>query len=169
MPDTQAVGEGVVVHAPGWEQKLEANREAFLLDFVARPQFREAFPAGMSPTAFVDKLFANASVTPTAAERQLLVSELAAAPDSAARRASVLKGVTEHRTVLEQERNRAFVLMQYFGYLRRNPEDAPEQNRDFSGYHFWLANLERAGGNFVQAELVRAFIESDEYRARFRQ
>ncbi|HEV2860518.1 MAG TPA: hypothetical protein VGX48_05910, partial [Pyrinomonadaceae bacterium] len=61
----------------------------------------------------------------------------------------------------------AFVLMQYFGYLRRNPNSAPDF--DYTGYDFWLGNLERFNGNFVQAELVKAFISSEEYRKRFGQ
>ena len=55
--------------------------------------------------------------------------------------------------------------MEYFGYLRRNPDDAPDNNR--SGYDFWLAKLNQFNGNFVQAEMVKAFITSDEYRQRF--
>ena len=60
---------------------------------------------------------------------------------------------------------RAFVLMQYFGYLRRNPNDAPDTN--FDGYNFWLNKLTQFNGDFVQAEMVRAFIDSSEYRRRF--
>ncbi|HXI24449.1 MAG TPA: hypothetical protein VNG71_11350, partial [Pyrinomonadaceae bacterium] len=67
----------------------------------------------------------------------------------------------------QAEFNRAFVLMQYFGYLRRNPDDAPEANRDFSGFNFWLNKLNQFGGNFVQAEMVKAFLSSTEYRQRF--
>jgi hypothetical protein len=59
--------------------------------------------------------------------------------------------------------------MQYFGYLRRNPDDAPEQNRDFAGYNFWLGKLNEFNGNFIEAEMVKAFISSDEYRRRFGQ
>ena len=65
------------------------------------------------------------------------------------------------------EFNRAFVLMQYFGYLRRNPNDAPEVTRDFAGYNFWLTKLNQFNGNFVQAEMVKAFLDSTEYRQRF--
>jgi hypothetical protein len=57
--------------------------------------------------------------------------------------------------------------MQYFGYPRRNPEDLPD--RDFSGYQFWLGKLNQFGGNYIQAEMVKAFINSDEYRKRFGQ
>jgi hypothetical protein len=59
------------------------------------------------------------------------------------------------------------MLMQYVGYLRRNPNDAPEATRDFSGYNFWLTKLNQLNGNFVQAEMVKAFLDSTEYRQRF--
>ena len=55
--------------------------------------------------------------------------------------------------------------MEYFGYLRRNPTDAPDT--DDSGYQFWLQKLNSFNGDFRQAEMVRAFISSDEYRQRF--
>jgi hypothetical protein len=57
--------------------------------------------------------------------------------------------------------------MQYFGYLRRNPDETPEPGLNFDGYNFWLGKLEEFRGNFVAAEMVKAFITSDEYRARF--
>ncbi|HYY96490.1 MAG TPA: hypothetical protein VE713_18440, partial [Pyrinomonadaceae bacterium] len=68
-----------------------------------------------------------------------------------------------------REGNRAFVLMEYFGYLRRNPNEAPEPTLDFQGYNFWLSKLNSFNGNFVQAEMVKAFITSIEYRQRFGQ
>jgi len=169
MPDTQKIGEGVVVNSPGWEQKLAANREAFLLDFVATPKFKAAFPTGTTAEAFVDKLFANTGVTPFPVLRQSLIDELMPNPDLANLRASVLKKVAENPVVVRQETMKAFVLMQYFGYLRRNPDDAPQANRDFAGYNFWLAKLQQFGGDFHRAEMVRAFLESTEYRARFRE
>ena len=55
--------------------------------------------------------------------------------------------------------------MQYFGYLRRDPDSAPDSN--YTGYQFWLAKLDQFDGDFLQAEMVKAFIESTEYRQRF--
>jgi hypothetical protein len=55
--------------------------------------------------------------------------------------------------------------MQYFGYLRRAPDESPDA--DFSGYNFWLGKLNEFNGNFVAAEMVKAFITSIEYRQRF--
>jgi hypothetical protein len=55
--------------------------------------------------------------------------------------------------------------MQYIGYLRRNANELPDSS--FDGYDFWLRKLTHFNGNFIEAEMVRAFIESGEYRARF--
>ena len=61
--------------------------------------------------------------------------------------------------------NKAFVLIQYFGYLRRNPNDLPDLS--FVGYAFWSDKLNQFNGNFVDAQMVKAFINSGEYRQRF--
>jgi hypothetical protein len=55
--------------------------------------------------------------------------------------------------------------MQYFGYLRRNPDDAPDLN--FVGFDFWLTKLNSFGGNYNQADMVKSFITSTEFRSRF--
>ena len=91
-----------------------------------------------------------------------MVSDLATGMKT---RAQVLRAVAEDPDLVNTELNRAFVLMQYFGYLRRNPNDAPDTN--FDGYNFWLNKLNQFIGNFVGAEMVKAFIDSSEYRRRF--
>ncbi|HYY94451.1 MAG TPA: DUF4214 domain-containing protein, partial [Pyrinomonadaceae bacterium] len=98
----------------------------------------------------------------TGAERNALVGGLNAASET---RASVLRKVAENAAFTSREFNPAFVLMQYFGYLQRNPDDPPDAS--FAGYDFWLSKLEQFGGDYQKAEMVRAFIESAEYRARF--
>jgi hypothetical protein len=55
--------------------------------------------------------------------------------------------------------------MQYFGYLRRDPDSGPDS--DLSGYYFWLNKLNSFNGDYQQAEMVKAFLVSGEYRARF--
>jgi hypothetical protein len=73
--------------------------------------------------------------------------------------------VAENTAFTQAEFDRAFVLMQYFGYLQRDPDAAPDS--DFSGYNFWLSKLDQFNGNYVQAEMVKAFLSSTEYRQRF--
>ena len=93
-----------------------------------------------------------------------LTAELAG-NNTDAGRASVLRKVAEDAMLDAAEKNRAFVLMQYFGYLRRDPNAAPDS--DFVGYNFWLGKLDEFNGDFIAAEMVKAFINSDEYRKRF--
>jgi hypothetical protein len=57
--------------------------------------------------------------------------------------------------------------MQYYGYLRRNPPDPPDLTLDFQGYNFWLRKLDQFGGNYINAEMVKAFLASFEYQERF--
>jgi hypothetical protein len=159
----------VIVGQPGWETVLENNKQAFVNQFVQRPRFASAYPTSLSPAQFVDALFANAGVVPSASDRAAAVNEFGAASSTAdvAARERALRRVAENSTLAQQEFNRAFVLMQYFGYLRRNPDDPPEPTRDFQGYNFWLNKLNGFNGNFIQAEMVKAFITSAEYRQRF--
>jgi hypothetical protein len=74
----------------------------------------------------------------------------------------VLRIIAEDEAFFTAEFNAAFVEMQYFGYLRRNPRDAPDNN--LNGYSFWLNKLNEFGGDFRRAEMVKAFLVSVEYR-----
>ena len=84
-----------------------------------------------------------------------------------AARARALRRVAENSTLAQQEFNRAFVLMEYFGYLRRNPNDPPEPGLNFDGYNFWLNKLNQFNGDYIGADMVKSFIVSGEYRQRF--
>jgi hypothetical protein len=160
--DTQEIGRGVIVNTPGWELKLQENTAAYLEDFVKRPDFTTAYPAHLAPAQYVDKLNAQAGSVLSQTERDALVLGLTVGLET---RATVLRKVAENGEFSRRELNRAFVLMQYFGYLRRAPNDPPDT--DFTGYDFWLAKLEQFGGDYRRAEMVKAFITSPEYRARF--
>lgn len=167
LADTQEIGRGVIVNQGAWEQQLEDNKNAFAAAFVQRGQFVTDFPTSLTPSQFVGKLFQNANVTPTTEETNAAVNEFGAAPDTSdlAARGRALRRVAENESLRQQEFNRAFVLMEYFGYLRRNANDTPDS--DYSGFDFWLTKLNLFGGNFIDAEMVKAFITSSEYRTRF--
>ncbi|PYS35686.1 MAG: hypothetical protein DMF75_02925, partial [Acidobacteria bacterium] len=167
LPDTQEIGQGVVVGQTGWETVLENNKQAFALEFAQRSRFTTAFPTTMTPAQFVNQLFINAGVTPSSTDLAAAIGEFGSAMNTsdAAARARALRDVSENATLNSQEFNRAFVLMQFFGYLRRNPNDP--QDTDYTGYEFWLTKLNQFNGDFVAAEMVKAFITSAEYRQRF--
>ncbi len=112
-----------------------------------------------------DPLNPGAGPALTQGERDALVAQLLPDPTSPALRAQVLRSVSENGLFAQRQFNKAFVLMQYFGYLRRNPNATPDA--DFAGYNFWLSKLNQFNGNFVNAEMVKAFITSTEYIQRF--
>ena len=172
LPDTRQIGQDVIVNQNGWQAKLEANKQAFFTGFVNRSRFTTAFSdPNTTAQQFVDKLYQNAGLAPASGtNRAAAISEFnSTTPADAAARARALRLVAEDPMLSQQEFNRAFVLMEYFGYLQRNPNDAPEATLDFAGYNFWLGKLNQFNGNFVNAEMVKAFITSGEYKQRFGQ
>jgi hypothetical protein len=154
MPDTATVARDVVVGRANWAQMLEANKQAFVDAWVQRSDFRAAYD-GLADDAFVDSLISHAGAGFNG-DRNALIG---GSNNSTLTRAAVLRQVVENEGFVTAKRNETFVMMEYFGYLRRDP--------DADGYQFWLNKLNQFDGNFEQAEMVKAFINSGEYRARF--
>ena len=179
LRDDQEIGRGVIVGQGNWQQQLSDNTLNFARAWVQRPEVVAALPdTGAIPDQYVDKLFANSEVTPTASERNAAVTAFGAGGIDG--RARALLSVTGSGSVFNKQYNPAFVLMQYLGYLRRNPNDAPDS--DYSGFDFWLGKLNSfstAGEDMrdqttserriQRAQMVTAFIASTEYRQRFGQ
>jgi hypothetical protein len=179
--DTQTIGTGILVNGQLSAAKINQNKADFAAQFVnctdpARYRCSE-FKAIYDPLTnaqYVDRLFLTTGVNASDSDRNALVSGLNGGAET---RASVLQKVVDGINVISEgnqqfttsygqtfynlELNRAFVQMEYFGYMKRDPDDA--------GYVFWLGKLNQFGGNFVNAEMVLAFISSPEYRARFGQ
>ncbi len=155
MPDTRAVGLDVIVGTTDWQTRLATNKDAFVRTFVERPAFHAAFDS-LSNENYVATLISNTGVSFTAAERESLVNGLAGGTMT---RADVLRRIAEDGRFVRAKFNETFVMMEYFGYLRRDPDE--------SGFNFWLNKLNQHNGNFEQAEMVKAFIVSGEYRDRF--
>jgi reprolysin-like metallo-peptidase family M12B/uncharacterized protein DUF4214 len=152
-PDTAVVARNVVVGAANWQATLAANKQAFVEAWVARPEFRAAYD-GLSNAAYVDALIGHAGGFN--GDRDALVSGLNANTLS---RATVLRQIAENEGFTNAKRNATFVMMEYFGYLGRDP--------DSQGFEFWLQKLNEHNGNFEQAEMVKSFLVSGEYRLRF--
>ena len=157
MPDRATIAHDVIVGESGWDNTLRANKQAFLDAWVQRADFRAAYD-NLTNDGYVDALVSHTRVNFTDSERAVLVGGLA---DGTLSRAGVLQRVAENERFVAAKFNEAFVRMQYFGYLRRDPDD--------SGFHFWLNKLNEFDGNFERAEMVKAFLVSGEYRDRFRQ
>jgi CSLREA domain-containing protein len=157
LPDLTAVRDGVIVGRPGALERLELNKRLFAEQFAGRAAFKAKFD-GMNEAQYVDALAAAARVTLAEEERTALVVGLLTRRET---RGGVLLKLAEKDAFVRAEFRPAFVQMQYFGYLRRDPDD--------EGYNFWLGKLNSFDGDYVAAEMVKAFITSIEYRARFGQ
>jgi hypothetical protein len=166
----------VVVGQGSWEQQLAANMLAFARTWVQRPDFVASFPTTMTAADYVDGLFANSQVLPLPNERNAAISEFSVGDVTG--RAQALLSVIHSGSVYNRQYNPAIVLMQYVGYLRRNPNNSPDINYD--GYDFWLNKLDghslpgedvRNGsvalGRIRRAEMIKAFLRSSEFRERF--
>ena len=138
-----------------WYQQMLETRRVFVAGWVQRPAFRAVYDP-LSDGQYVDALISHTGVEFSAAERDAFVNRLSAGTS----RAEVLQQIAENDRFVSAKRNETFVMMQYFGYLRRDPDEA--------GYRFWLNKLNQFNGNFEQAEMVKAFLVSGEYRERFR-
>ncbi len=126
----------------------------FANGFVSRPEFFNVFPATQTNAEFVNELFDTAGLTPYTTERQQQIQAMNAGKT----RAQVLLDAIEIPEFKTREYNRSFVLMEYFGYLRRDP--------DQGGYDFWLNVLDNREPNNFRG-MVCGFITSTEYQVRF--
>ncbi|HBB94340.1 MAG TPA: hypothetical protein DC054_03025 [Blastocatellia bacterium] len=162
LTDQQTIDRGVIVNQGDWQTILENNKVAYFNSFVQIKRFTDSYPSNMLPTTFVHNLNLNAGSPMSLTEEAQESAALAAGSKT---RARVVRDIAEHPNLAKAELNRAFVLMQFFGYLRRNPDDAPDT--DYTGYDFWLTKLNQFNGDYIAAEMVKAFINSAEYRRRF--
>lgn len=178
LRDEQTLQRNVVVGQGNWEANLEQNKQGFALDWVDRADFLAEYPTSMTRDQFIDKLFTRSGATPTTQERNQAVFAYDSGFSLKEKRAKGIRAVIDTGAVYNAQYNQAFVLMQYFGYLRRNPNNAPDG--DYSGYDYWLAKMNNfsvpgedvrdpnvAVARVNRAEIVRAFIVSIEYRGRF--
>lgn len=134
---------------------LGASKTAFANRWVQRADFLHQYPDTMTAELYVDALNYNSGGVLTQTGRNALVQGLRSGTET---RATILTKIAEHQTFRDREYNSAFVLMQYFGYLRRDI--------DQGGYDFWLDVLNnREPGNY--RGMVCAFITSKEYQDRF--
>jgi len=162
MRDTRQVGQGLIVGQAGFDTLLEQNKQTYAAQVVLDPNFTIRFPPAPGPV-YVDALFASAGVAPTVAERTAAINAFGAGGTTG--RMAALRSVADSNSVRQADFSPSFVLAEFYGYLRRNPTDAPDFND--AGYQFWLTKLSALNGDFRGADMVKSFILSNEYRQRF--
>ncbi|MDT4966386.1 MAG: hypothetical protein QOJ64_1123 [Acidobacteriota bacterium] len=134
-------------------QQLEANKVALANNFTTRSDFQAKYGAITAPTAYVDALLQTVGVSPSAQTRQSWIDGLT---NSTLTRAQVFRAVAETTEVYNKYYNEAFVIMQYFGYLRRSADIS---------YLQWIGTMNSSGGDY--RTMINGFLNSAEYRQRF--
>jgi len=150
-------------------EEVYAKRAAFPVNFTGRPEFKNLYDA-QSNTNFVNALLdryglqgitTNDPANPEGGTKVTLTRAdlLNRLGNQTLTRGGALRAIVESNEVGAAEFNRAFVAMQYYGYLRRTPES--------KGYNDWLTYL---NANPTDARtMVNGFMNSIEYRVRFGQ
>ena len=131
------------------DQQLEASKVAFINDFMSRAAFRNKYNS-LNNTEYVNTLVSTAGVT--LANKQQLINDLNAGTKT---RAQVLRAIAESGEVYQKYYNEAFVVMQYHGYLRRDPDIL---------YLDWIETMNQTGD---YRTMINGFVNSAEYRNRF--
>lgn len=145
----RALGQVGGANSPAQE---EAGKVAFTNAFVQRSDFLAIFPTTMTAAQYVNALELNGRVM--LSNKQMLVDALNGGTMT---RADVLRNVVESQAVFDKYIFPAFVTMEYFGYLRRDP--------DLLGYQDWVNTLTADPTNY--RHMIFGFIYSTEYRQRF--
>lgn len=135
---------------------LGTNRSNFLEGYTHSANFLSLY-AILQNGAYVDALLTRAGISIPASERNALIAGLNSGSET---RGSVLGKLTDNEVFQQTNFNSTFVLVEYFGYLRRSPDD--------EGFAYWLGKLHQPGGNNATiVDMIKVFITSDEYRLRF--
>jgi hypothetical protein len=134
---------------------LTVHRTTFIEGFTNSANFLGLY-AVLQNATYVDTLTTKAGISLTAAERTALITGLNNGTET---RGSVLAKLADNEASQASQFNAGFVLLEYFGYLRRYPDD--------EGFAFWLGKLNQPGGNATVIDMIKFFITSAEYRQRF--
>jgi hypothetical protein len=139
---------------------LDAAKTVFAQSFAQRAEFASKYQNATTAESFVDALIRSVQVSGVdlGSEREDLINTYNSGIDTLASRAAVVRTVADNPAFKQSQYNAAFVLTEYFGYLRRNPDQA--------GYDFWL-NVLNYGDRGNYRGTVCAFITSTEYQKRF--
>jgi hypothetical protein len=156
LADIETIGQHITIGFRDDQAKVESNLQKFAAGWVERPAFRALYK-NLSSEGYVDRLIGNAGISLQPAERQTIIDKLNKGETTPA---GVLLDIVNNPEFIAREEARSLVLLHYFGYLRRNPDDPPDNNLD--GFNYWLKEVQVSGD---KGRLTKAFMASGENRA----
>lgn len=157
LADVKFIGRGVFPGSDDEQAKLEGNLNEFIADWVEREKFRARYNA-MSNERYVDTLGENSGIKLSQAERSNLIDRM---NSGAMTRAQVLSTIVNLPEFVKEEKYRSLVLLHYFAYFHRNPDDPPDN--DLNGFDYWVREVEKSA---EPGRLSQAFMAADEYKSK---
>lgn len=154
VPEVESIGQNVLIGFDDQEPKLEANLRKLVAAWVERPKFQEVYKA-MPNDRFVESLIHNAGIDLDPTELGSLIEKLNRGELT---RADVLLDVIKKPAFIEKHQARSLVLLHYFAYLHRNPDEPPDNS--MKGFDHWVKQVEISGDS---SKLPQAFMASFEY------
>jgi uncharacterized delta-60 repeat protein len=133
------------------DAEKEANKAAFVTEFMQRAEFKNRYDSQTTATGYVDALLNTAGLP----DHPSRAGWIAGLTNGTLSRAQVLRALAESAEVYRKFYNQAFVVEEYFGYLRRDPD---------AMYQQWIDQLDQTGD---YRALIDNFLSSPEYRMRF--
>jgi hypothetical protein len=155
IKDAKTIARGVIWESEEEDQTFNKNLREFADKWVRSRSFANSF-GQLTEAQFVDKLLANAGIKTDASEEARLIDDLSGGRET---RAGTLLEIVNDQRFIDQENNRSLLLLHYFAYLHRNPDDPPDS--DLRGFNFWLRELNQYHD---VGRITVAFRNSIEYR-----
>jgi len=154
MSDLNEIAKGVRVGEVTQEEQLSKNLARLTEVWTRREPFAQEM-GQLTDQQYVDRLIQNAGISLDFATRQDLATQLLEQRET---RAGVLLKIVDEKRLTEKEAYPSLVVLHYFAYLGRNPDDPPDG--DMRGFNFWVGDLER---NHDPSKIAIAFQKSGEY------
>jgi hypothetical protein len=154
MADEEALLRGVIVGMPGEAQHFDESFNGLLDNWTKRDPFLAKLEK-LNEAEYVNRLMENAHLSVTTEEREMMTNRLVKGEIN---RAAVLSQIIDDPRFIEAEKSKSLIVLHYFAYLHRNPDDPPDNN--LHGLEFWIGDLER---NHDPAKISDAFKNAYEH------
>ncbi|MFN2532123.1 MAG: hypothetical protein ABR555_12585 [Pyrinomonadaceae bacterium] len=154
LTSMRVLGAGLFPEAADWKSQLARNEADLVAELTGAPEF-SASHERESDTEFTNQLLKNAGLPLNDSFAVAIRNKITSRSES---RTTALQKIVATKELYGREYNKAYVLVHYFGYLGRNPDDPPDSN--YLGFEYWKKILDDSGD---YRSLSRAFLESHEY------
>jgi beta-glucanase (GH16 family) len=143
---------------------LDQSKTDFAVSFVQRPAFVSTYPLSQDGPTFINAVLMtikNSGGPDLSSQMSTFLTAYNGGSSQSQDRGLALRSIADSQAMIDAVYNESFVVMEYFGYLRRDPDDG--------GYNFWLGQVNKHPLRDVgiQHAMACSFVTALEYQLRF--